>query len=435
MEDLYHKIGITAEPQQGTAFLGTAASGAPLYGVPLRPQTNTPGYALNNWLGTAKGLDSIGALTQEDTNHVVRIANAMADPSTVNQLDAHRSQEDLPAFKSTLGKAVGGTPESSKALYDAWNVLNPTQKNLGIAHASPATNDIAKKEYVPGVDNEQALKMQTQGIPMRDVKNNFAQLSAIRTAIGEEAPESNVTLIMQAARSGQLGPAQKISQSDIKFYGLTPAPQYGIGAMDMPKGRVPPQGFTVAGTTGDVQTVVPQGNEASVSYNPTLNKAAASIYNTWGEANKKAVTNNTVGGSNLYKSLTVLYDTNPKALGRAIDSQFPGEGDFNAKLQGGSVQLLTTGSLDKAKPMDDATALRALSKAGIQNKEIGYKLSNQAYAENRINDVQLFGIQRGLDNLFHGDKTLSHISPVKINKGPLPIAVDASVQASDSARL
>ena len=283
---------------------------------------------------------------------------------------------------------------------------------------------------MPGVNTQTALDLQKQGIPMKSVKGNWQQVSALKDGISHNDSTDNVAAIKQVARAGFLGTAQNLSQSDQNFYKTSPAPQYGVGALEMPQNGSVPTGYSVAGTQNGKQVIVPQGNEASVAYNPSVNGTAGAIYQKWEGAGKLTATNGSTGGSNMYKGLTTLYDTNPKALGTALDKQIPGKGTFVDKAHGLTTNVLTTGKIEGTKATTKEAALTTLGKAGIQSKDVGYKLANQAYAEGRINDSHLFTIQRSLDDLFHNDKALNHIAPTTTNTNASSKNTDSTVKSA-----
>lgn len=411
MESLYNKVGISSVPGPGLILLGIDANGKPLYGTPELANNSTPDIASKLAQQFKQSLTTIGAATPEDVTHLEKLSGTLSNPQTLQELDSKRALNDKASFSSAVGKLVGGDAESAKAAYDAWGVMSPNQKAVSLLHINGKTLEIKQKEFLPGVDVNTAINLQDQGIPMAAVRGNWQQIDALHSAIGHEGDTTSA--IKRAARSGQLGSAQTLTPSDQKFYQLTPAPQYGLGALEMPQKTQIPKGYSIAGAKDGKQVIVPQGNEASVAYDPKYNGLAGAVYNKWSEANKRTALNGSQGGSNMYKTLTTLYDTNPKALGAAVDTQIPGNAPFADKVHGLAVKVLTTGDGNNAKAMTKEDALKAYGAAGIQNKEIGYKLANQAYAEGRINDSHLFAIQRGLDDTFNNDQALAHISPVQ----------------------
>lgn len=409
MESLYNKVGITTVPQPDTVLLGIDANGKNLYGNPNISNDNTPGVASKLAQNFQTKLNQIGVASKEDNASLDHLKSVVSDPTTLQTLDLHRARNDKSEFGKTVGKLIGATPESAGAAYDAWGVMSPNQKGMTLLHASGKEQEFHDKEFLPGVNTKTALDLQDQGIPMKSVKGNWQQIDALHQAIGHEG--DNVSAIKRAARSGQLGPVQNLTPEDQSYYKTAPAPQYGVGALEMPATNAAPQGYSIAGTFAGKAIIIPQGNEASVAMQPKYNGSAGGIYSKWKDAGVGEATNGSQGGSNMYKTLTTLYDTNPKALGTALDKQIPGNGDFLDKVHGLGVKVLTTGTLEGSKPLSKEEALKQYGTAGIQSKEIGYKLANQAYAEGRINDSHLFAIQRGLDDVFDGDKALSHIHP------------------------
>lgn len=422
MESLYNKLGITAKYSKGAVPLGVSATGVPLYGSPKAIADNSPDLAARLTDHYQTGLNVIGAATKEDNAHLDNLKNVLKDPQTLTLLDNHRAKGDAEAFGKTISKLTGhGNTEEAKAAFDAWGVMTPNQKGASIMHIGGNAQAMNDKEYLPGVPTGTALELQKQGIPMKDVRANWQQVSALNEAIGHEG--DSASNIKRIARGGYLGPVQKLTENDVKFYGLNPAPQYGVGALEMPQNPAKvPQGYTVAGIDNGKQIVVPQGNEASVAFNPQVNGTAGGVYSTWKDAHKLNAVNGSAGGSAMYKKLTQMFDINPTALGKTLDSQIAGKGTLSEKSAGLAHSVLTTGDPSGAAAMNPTLLPEALGKAGIQSRDVGYKLANQAYAEGRINDSHLFAIQRSLDNIFHGDTTLHQIAPILKNVMPVPVA-------------
>jgi len=412
METFYNKLGLSTQPQQGAVFVGVNDKGEKLYGDPaLSNDTNltTVPKVISDF---QSNLQSIGANTKEDDEHLNTLNKAVQDPTLFSRLDKARGSSDPKMFNKVVASFKRGvTEEEINAAYSSWGVLSPTQKQAAVMHLGADDKTYYDRDYLPGVNTRTALDLNKQGIPMKNVKGNWSQIEALHTSIGHEG--DSVSAIKRAARSQMIGPAQKMDGQIMSYSKATPAPQYGIGALELPVTSVIPKGYSVAGKTGINQVIVPQGNEASVVYNPKYNASAGAIYATWPDAGKGQALNGSTGGSNMYKTLTTLYDTNPKALGTALDKQIPGEGLLPDKSNGLALQVLTKGKIDGAKPVSKDLLLKEYGKAGIQNKDIGYKLANQAYAEGRINDSHLFAIQRSLDDTFDDDRTLHFISPSK----------------------
>lgn len=409
MESLYNKVGITTEPQPGTVLLGIDANGRNLYGNPTLANDATPDVAPRLAENFQTRLNQIGAATKEDNDHLDNLKEVVKDPETVKTLDLHRAANNKTEFGKMISRLVGAKSDQTNAAYDAWGVMSPNQKTVSLLHIGGKEDDLYNREFLPGVNTKTALDLQEKGVPMKSVKGNWGQIDALHKAIGHEG--DNVSAILRAARSNQLGPVQNLTDQDEKFYGTRPAPQYGIGALELPASNNIPKGYTVAGQVDGKQIIIPQGNEASVAFNPKFNGPAGAVYSKWKDAGVAPALNGSKGGSNMYKTLTTLYDTNPKALGKALDFQIPGKEPFTEKVNGLTLSVLTKGTPTGTKAINNDATLKELGVSGIQSKEIGYKLANQAYAEGRINDSHLFAIQRNLDELFDKDAALSHIAP------------------------
>lgn len=444
-------VGISGMPRQGYSPVGSDFSGATVYSSDALKNSVNMNIGKDSIQKTGTLFGSVGVF--KDLNEATTfnsIGEKSSDPLYVQQLDSYKSAGDAKGFKDTLATIVPEAADPNEStytsfkLFENWNLLSPAQKSAAVAAVGIQSykfsdgTTLGTKQATPSIPNTMSLsladvtKLAGSGVNVAPAVNNWAQLTAIQDTF--YTPESADGVVTNMASLGMLGVNDKGAAVNIdsRILGSAKAvstPQYGVGAVSVPKNTGNFSGYVKVASIDDKDIFIPSVNRSTaVIKNPVVaTDNSAAIYRSWSDTGKSAA-KGAVGGSALVGSLHAMAEMNPYSLSAVVvqdafsNQDLPEEAPsdmatvanlmnvtFN-RLKYGKAEVTldkedTLAAFDAPKNKQSFDALRKLVRGeyaaeGISSKESGYQLANQAYAEGRINDTQLVSAQKTLDMLY-----------------------------------
>lgn len=402
-------------------------------------------------------------LSKKDKESIERGARIASNRTLLRDLDIANANQNAGKFGSIIIKAVGSVTSHALAattaykLYDHWGVMSPAQKSIAIAamgiqlHKTDEGGAVCDSRIIKGKDQEfkvsDALKMVQNGKNPYPLVLNWSQIYRLaKVYIDKPSLES----LMDFAISHNLlgsgitdSASPKVTKASIENEGGKPAPQYGVGAVVMPKDKMAPQGYADAVQLESSKISVPRANANSaagalmgslVGTKAGINgmsTESVATYSKWNKADRKAVDKGADGGSALVGALTGLKKSNKFMYGAMLaflarytheDIDEKNASQYLASLSGIALARIVSGRASKEADSDgiklakavnannpaDFAKLQVQTRAlyanfGVNSKSDAYQLSNQAYAEGRINDSDLVAMHQVYDLIYNVD--------------------------------
>lgn len=440
-----NSAGVSSSPQAGYTSAGVDENGNDVYSSQALANDNTTDAGANLVNQTQKALQPLQALDGNDSAKFTRLAATVSSPDTIAALDNAVDKKSKNDFVSrALNVVQDKSPETTATaskLYSTWPQMSTAQKSLGLAALgvlSYKTSDgtpLAAKNVKDGLTVGKSLQLLNSGYNAYSLSNNWDQLKYIQSAGG--IPGGTDQLASTAKTLGLLGEGPhgavvaNVDQAFMDKLKATPASQYGVGALAVPKGTTVPAGYTRVATSPSGQSVIlPKGNanttppgvDSLVGKASNGNSGVNKIYNTWEKAGKSAQGKGSLGGSAMVAGLQYMKTNNPvllrSTIAKSINAKPTDTLSYTAKLGGSTLAKLITGAASESSTQKGNTFSKNALKGnnneggviknlriqyaneGIRSKADGYRLANQAYSEGRINDIDLVAAQQALDSIF-----------------------------------
>lgn len=459
--------GVYSTPQKDSRPAGFSRTGAAVYVL------NTLANSSNTEAGSAvlhsfaAMVAPFGVLTKKEKEAINQMAKESGSEKLINSLNKEHKDRKGSTFVAILLKAVGANDRNALGflaatkLFDHWGVISPAQKSIAIAilavqtHKTSEGGPVCDIKIIDGPDNQifyvrDALDLFAAGknpYPLVEYWDQIYRLFKIYG--GKPTPEIMADFatshkLIGLAVNGAVVPG--VSREAIKQNGGKSAPQYGVGALAIPRGKTPPQGYSKAASLqgGDIIAPSANANTAAGALQGSLtgtkagqdgvSSDAVGVYSKWKKEDKKNEDKGADGGSALIAGLNALKESNPYLYGAMIafitryvsdkiEASNPVE--YAASLAGIALARLVTGraedkadneGLALAKQVHNATPaefakiqtnIKALyANFGVSSKSDAYQLTNQAYAEARINESDLVAMHQIFD-IIYGDNGLA----------------------------
>lgn len=443
-------IGIYNTPKAGSSIVGSNTFGTPVWSsdaLKNNKDIGLGGTAIGS-IGTLYG--SVGAFKDEsEAASFANIGQRAADETYLKQLDSFKSVDDAAAFTAAITNVTGADSDGASAhyaaskIYDNWNLLSPAQKSAAVAgmgvygYKFSDGSSVNNKVVTPDVKGAGALNLKdvtelsSKGINVPPAVNKWKQLATIQDTFYK--PDNSAGVVENMASMGMLGVGQEgkavaITPQQLGQIGASSVPHYGLGAISVARGQGVPSGFIKTASIDDKDILIPSVNRSSsVVRNPVVaTENASAVYSQW--TDKATHTRNgAVGGSALAGNLHAMAEMNPYSLGAvmvqdAFSNQEVPKESLNDLTTSGRLMAVTFHRLKEGKVGGSEKAAEEINvegdmsrgnfeklrrniratyaKEGISSKEAAYQLANQAYAEGRIDDIQLVSAQKSLDMLY-----------------------------------
>lgn len=404
-------------------------------------------------------------LDKAEKEALKRTEQNSGNPKLIKTLDDLYDNHKGEVFGATILKAAGSTGRhglgvtAAIKLYDHWGVMSPAQKSLSIAALSIQTHKtdegvtVCDTKIISGKDQDfrvkDALSLLFQGKNPYSLVEYWDQISALHKVFdGKPTVEamSDFAISHNLIGNNIKGSAVHSGPKEhFKSRGAVPVPQYGVGALATPRDSTPPPGYTHVAQTKSGNITVPQPNMQSAmgaiqgsligsdAGNRGISSDSAGVYKKWKPHDIAMGDKGVEGGSIFISGLENLKKQNSYLFGALVafltkythdkvSSSNPVE--YAAILAGTVLARLVTGKKEEmadkegvavTRQVHDSTPaewakvqinLRALyANFRISSKADGYQLTNQAYAENRINESDLVAMHEVL-NIIYGDNGL-----------------------------
>lgn len=433
------KMLASKDMRVGHAMLGTAANMYNSFGV-LRPGDKEKIAAYQ-----AKSAD-VNAMT-----HLDGLAQSADHDNFVS------------SFLTNVGKTTEDfeATEIASGFFTNWPRMSPTQKSLAVAAGSlhniaGADGSLIGTRNLPGTEGTEykpinarkAYEMLQKGYNVPNMSKNWEVLNDIHTlAGGHSAPEDVADMAQGMGLLGQGEEGQatgNVTANSLAGTGWFSSPHYGVGAVTGKPNAPVPANYSILSQSPDRQIAVPNASIPTVAAGSgsgsLLNTAAGhsgvsdiaqKVYSKWNGAHTTKASNGAIGGSAMVSGMYAMSRTNPILFSSTIASSFvdpkASDRDYNNDLHylthlgTTSLDRLITGEktpkntseingiladlgsdkLDKATFTKLTTKLRSeYAKQGITSKSDAYSLTNQAFAEKRINGVDLVGMQKTFNMIY-----------------------------------
>lgn len=452
--------GVFSMPQPGTQPAGVSRTGANVFVAKglINSGDTRSGATLIHAL--AAFVTPFNVLSKKEKDAIDSLVTNCINPNLYAVLDKLHQNREGEKFAATVIKATGAPVSKILAgtvafkLYDHWGVISPAQKSLSLAatgiqvHKTNKGGAVCDLKIVTGEETsfsvKDALNMMQQGKNPYPLVQNWEQIYRL-VKVYNEKPTSEA--LMDFAVSHQLiGQGAKdaavpgVSKKAIEQSGSRPAPQYGVGALAVPKGKQPPDGYTEVANMPQGNVIIPKANGSTAigavkgsllgtkGGTAGISGDAVSTYSKWNKKEAKATDKGAEGGSALIAGLSLLKKSDPYLYSAMVSfiARFCYEkltttnpSQYVASLIGIALARIVTGKSEQAAdsqglaiaqqveasiPADFAKLqikLRGLyADFGVSSRADAYQLSNQAYSEGRINESDLVAMQEMYDVLY-----------------------------------
>lgn len=309
--------GIYANQQPNTQAIGVNSSGQTNYAsIPLmRSSYGGAGYDVTNDLKNT--LAPIGAVDQQDSANMDKIASSAQNEDHVAQLDKLNKDGDTKGFVNTLLDNVGAGKDIKRNSQDLqtafaahqvaqnWDTMSPAQKSLAIAGVGlhglkdKDGNSYFSKTVVPetnsspGMNVKESLDLAGKGVNVPSLTNNWNQISTLMNLQSGGKAKSASQLAQFAVNSNVLGSGNNgaevpnVTSTKLAAAGWKSAPQFGVGAVvTNSTANQAPQGFATVPNTGG-RIAVPKGTLKS-AVGATTSSLAATAAGTASVSSKTA---------------------------------------------------------------------------------------------------------------------------------------------------
>lgn len=450
--------GISHTPQQGYQSAGYSSKGEAVYtSTQLAKSSNTQAGALLVHT-LASFVAPFHVLTKKEMDGIEHLATVSNSAQNIKRLNVDAAKINPTTFMRSILSLVKGSrsalsDKASEKVFDHWSIMSPAQKSLSIAalgiqtHKTGEGGTVCDLKIISGdegtVTVRDALSLLQSGRNPYAIIKFWSQLVPLEKVLGSQEP--TLENISDFAHSHSLVNADKnnaavpgITGKRIAASSSKPAPQYGVGALAVPKGSGAPQGYAQAAQLQGGDIVAPQSNGKSAmgalsgslvgteGGDQGIGSGAAEVYKSWKKEDKKGQDKGAEGGSQLIAGLTALKGSNPYLYGALVSFLFhytheniktDNPVDYFACLAGIALSRLLTGRKEKeAEGQLVALGMQANTEAdfeklqvklralyahfGINSKADAYQLSNQAFSEDRINESDIVSMHEVFDILY-----------------------------------
>lgn len=383
--------GIHDQPVINTTKIGVDNKGNPIYSsVPLA-QTNNPALGGKLVEGVTSLVAPFKVLSGTDNARLHNLSINVSNPNNINSLDAAVAAKNNKAFVGQVLKLTGqpsidtvqklikdptnqahlqggvASAYTASQLFNNWPQMSAAQKaislaSLGVHGYQTATGerlgdtqivkptlDAQGKLASPGMTVSQSLDILGAGYNSYSLAKNWGDLTTVQKVAGltgDAAALASTARSMGMEGYGTTGAAvPNITPETIKSLNGVPAPQYGVGSLQVPAGTKVPVGYQVTGKGADGrQIITPSANMNSSATNiiSGLETAAgvAAVYSNWGRGGAEGGFNGALGGSAIVGGLAQMGQSNPYLLGGIIAAStvggVMGKGTASTALQAGT---------------------------------------------------------------------------------------------------
>lgn len=454
-------LGIYDSALPGTQQTGVDASGAPVYTRSDLLQSKDTSHGVNSVSLCSQLMKSFGITTPENDAHFDKLQSKAGDPEFLAGLDSLSQTASADEFARKLvsdtGRATTDTDlvTTAKEYHQYWGRMSPAQKSIAVASIGVQNNPLLDK-IVPGTEGSsystltgrEATQLVQKGYNVVPLIKNWEVLNDIHSLAGGHSNPSDIADM--AVGQGLLGAGENgravasVSAKSLAGTGWFSSPHQGVGAITGKAGSPVPADYTLLSRNVDRQMAVPTASLPTVASGATsgslvgtaaghngVSDSAQKLYSTWKGAHTTKANNGVVGGSAMVSGLYAMSRTNPLLFSATVAASFVDPKNKSMDY-GNDVHYLThlgVTSLDRlstgekapeaqtnVKPLlnavDDSelnkstfntltTKLRAeYASKGVKSKADAYALTNQAFAEHRINAVDLVGMQKTFNMLY-----------------------------------
>ncbi len=452
--------GIFNQPGPGKQAAGFSRTGQQVFTLVQLASSNDGTAGEQFAHAYAAIISPFGVFKKKEWDYLSYLAAASKAPKLLAALDKLYTEKKGETFAATILKAVKtghrhalGAVAAIK-IYNNWGIMSPAQKAIAIVMLGGQTyliepgKALCDLKIVDGKDQtflvSDALTLLGKGKNPYALVENWNQ---IRNLCRVYNPTPSLDALIDFAEGHNLlsksprdSAVPGVTKKQIQSVGAKPAPQYGVGAVAAPPGANPPQGYSSAAQTQGAHIMVPTANARSAqgalqgSLLGTkggaggISSDALGIYQNWNKDEKLAEDKGAEGGSALLAGLNTLKQQNPYLYAAMIAffthyagaypvSSTPSE--YFATLAGIALARLVAGKKDyktDAEGAQIAKTVQAQSPADfaklqtmvrgiyasfrVKSKADAYQLSNQAYAEERINESDLTAMHEIFDILY-----------------------------------
>ncbi len=463
---LLNLAGVSYSPTSNYILVGNTISGAKVYSSKNLATSDdlSSGAKLVHVLAAI--VTPFNVLSKKEKDAIEHLAATSGNRKIVDSLDKDSLAKSGIAFSKNILSIVKSNTDhkagtnSAGVLYDTWGVLSPAQKSLAIAalgiqthQATSQGGPVCDLKIIDGKDQvftvQDALDLLKAGKNPYGLVLNWEQIRKLHAVFGgKPTPEAMFDFADSHELLGKgtndaaiLG----VSSQAIIQNGGKAAPQYGVGAIAIPSGKTPPQGYAKTAQLEGGDLISPQANIPSAagalqnSLTGTkagqhgVSSGAANIYSKWVSSDKKSSNKGVEGGSALIAGASKFKKTNPYLYGAlvaflshytkdSLSSNNPIE--YIASLAGVALSRLVTGKKEAKAEMEGMLVAKRIGSQtpgefakvqinlrglyasfGVSSKADAYQLSNQAYAEDRINELDLVAMQE-IFNVVYDDNGL-----------------------------
>lgn len=459
---LLNMAGLSHEPQRGYRPAGNSITGRQIYTSDALASSSdvTAGAKLVHVLTAF--LTPFNVLTKKEKDGVNAISKTSQDKKLIHELSTESQNRNLSSFSRKILSAVGANTNhaagvvSAKKLYDHWGVMSPAQKSLAIAVLGIQTHETTESggpvcdlKIISGKDQtftvQNALDLLKEGKNPYSLVQNWNQIRQLHKVFhGKPTPESMADFAhshnLLAKNSPKDQTVSGVNEKDIVASGSKPAPQYGVGALAVPKEMPTQDGYGDAAQTKNGKIIAPIANAKSAqgavegsligteAGDQGISAGAVGVYKKWNKADAKTKDKGAEGGSALIAGLTAIKQSNPYLFGalvafitkythKTVASNNPLQ--YAATLAGIALSRLVAGKVEEKvdkestiltnKIHDESNAewaklqvnLKGLyASFGVSSKADAYQLSNQAYSEERIDESDLVAMHEIFDFVY-----------------------------------
>jgi len=459
---LLNMAGISHAAQPGYRPAGNSITGRQVYtsDALARSTDYTAGAKLIHVL--AAFLMPFNVLTAKEKDAVNHLAKTSQDKKLINELSDEAQNRNLSAFTRKILASVKANTNheagvnSAKKLYDHWGVMSPAQKSLAIATLGVQTHEATKSggpvcdlEIISGKGQsftvQNALDLLKEGKNPYSLVQNWNQIRQLHKVFhGKPTPESMAdfahshNLLARDSPKDQTIPG--VTAKDIAKSGARPAPQYGVGALAVPKGMPSQNGYGTVAETNQGKIVAPEANAKSAvgavqgslvgteAGDRGISSGAVGVYTKWNKKDAKTKDKGVEGGSALIAGLTALKKSNPYLYGALVsfitkyshkDVKSDNSLSYAASLAGIALARIVSGKSEEkadkegvmiANRINDSSAAEwaklqinlkgYYASFGVGSKADAYQLSNQAYSEERIDESDLVAMHEIFDIVY-----------------------------------
>lgn len=455
--------GVYGSPHKGASPAGVSRLGANVYTLDTLANSTNLKAGMAVLHSFAAMVTPFNVLSKKEKERIAKIEKTSADPRLIEALNKEHMMRNGERFVATILKAVDSSGRhglgvlAGVKLYDHWGVMSPAQKSIGIAVLAIQTyktdkgGTVCDLKIIDGKDQtflvRDALNLFVQNKNPYPLVKYWNQIFDLFKVYGNKpTPELMADFatshgLIGLSITGSAVPG--VNKQAIEASGGKSAPQYGVGALAIPNGKNPPNGYIKTAQTPGGTLISPQANiksaQGAISGSLLGSKAgqdglssdSVGVYAKWKKDDKKKADEGAEGGSaliagltNLKRSTPVLYNALIALLTKHTKDKIQDSSptQYLACLAGIVLGRLVTGAkseqADKdgvalARQVHDKTPaefakiqinIRALyANFGISSKADAYQLSNQGYAEGRFDESDLVGMHEIFDIIYDDD--------------------------------